>query len=78
MKTIHLRIFGIVQGVGYRQWFRNEMKRLKMTGWVKNRDDGSVEAVVSGSENAIEVLVARARIGPPLAAVTDVHSEVLQ
>lgn len=78
MKTIRLIISGMVQGIGYRKWFLKEAEKLGITGWVKNRDDGSVEAVVSGSKKSIETLAARARIGPPMARVTDVRSEVLQ
>ena len=78
MKTIHGIISGMVQGIGYRRWFLNEAKKLGITGWVKNRDDGSVEALVSGNPKAIEALTTRARIGPPLARVTDIRCEVLQ
>ena len=77
-KSVRLIIFGFVQGIGYRKWFRQEIEKLGITGWVKNRDDGSVEALISGSEKDIEELVVRARIGPPLARVTDVRCEVLQ
>ena len=78
MKTVKLIISGFVQGIGYRRWFLQEAKKLGITGWVKNRDDGSVEALVSGNPEAIKALTTRARIGPPLAHVTDVHCEVLQ
>lgn len=76
--TVRLIISGSVQGIGYRRWFWQEAEKLGITGWVKNRDDGAVEALISGNPKAIETLASRARVGPPLAHVTDVRSEVLQ
>ena len=69
MKTQHLHIHGRVQGVWFREAMRREAERLSVTGWVRNRPDGSVEAVVQGSVEAVDALVAWARIGPPLARV---------
>ena len=69
----HLRIHGTVQGVYYRQSTVEAAQRLAVAGWVRNRSDGSVEAVVSGTDDAAEALVAWARSGPPLASVTEVY-----
>jgi len=69
MKTQHLRIHGRVQGVWFRESMRHEAERLGVTGWVRNRPDGSVEAVVQGSVEAVDALIAWARIGPPQARV---------
>jgi acylphosphatase len=52
---------------------RMEAERLGVTGWVRNRSDGSVEAVVQGSPAAVDAIVAWARRGPELARVTDVQ-----
>ncbi|HET9700685.1 MAG TPA: acylphosphatase, partial [Burkholderiales bacterium] len=71
--TRQLRIFGRVQGVWYRESMRMEAERLGVTGWVRNRRDGSVEAVVQGSPAAVDAIVAWARRGPELARVTDVQ-----
>jgi len=73
----HLIISGRVQGVGFRYSMVEEAERLGATGWVRNRRDGTVEAVVGGDPDAMRALVAWARRGPPSARVTDVRiSEV--
>lgn len=64
-----LRITGAVQGVGYRVWFQSQARALGLNGWVRNRLDGSVEAVVGGEAQAIESMIALARRGPPAAQV---------
>jgi acylphosphatase len=68
-----LLIHGRVQGVGFREAMRIEAERLAVTGWVRNRRDGTVEAVVAGSGDAVAQLIAWARIGPPDARVTRVE-----
>jgi acylphosphatase len=64
-----LRITGIVQGVGYRFAFEHEARALGLSGWVRNRLDGSVEAVVAGDLQSLERIIAWARNGPALAQV---------
>jgi acylphosphatase len=73
MKTQHLRIHGRVQGVWYRESMRQEAERLGVAGWVRNRPDGSVEAVVQGPDEAVDALIAWARIGPPQARVARIE-----
>jgi acylphosphatase len=68
----HLRISGRVQGVGFRDAMCREADRLRVSGWVRNRHDGTVEAVVDGAPDAIETIIAWARRGPPAARVSDV------
>ncbi|HEX2650023.1 MAG TPA: acylphosphatase [Burkholderiales bacterium] len=71
--TLHLRIVGRVQGVGYRDALRREALARGVSGWVRNRRDGSVEALVQGSAEAVDALIAWARRGPPAARVQDVE-----
>ena len=72
MTTRHLRIRGRVQGVGFRVYMQREAQRHGVAGWVRNRHDGSVEAVVQGDTDAVEAVIAWARHGPPSARVTDI------
>ena len=69
----HLKISGRVQGVGFRYSMAEEAGRLGITGWVRNRRDGTVEAVVDGDPDALEAIVAWARQGPRGSRVTDVE-----
>lgn len=65
----HLTISGKVQGVGYRASFAAQAEALKLSGWVRNRSDGNVEALVAGDVQAIDEMLAWARRGPPGARV---------
>ena len=69
MVARQITVRGRVQGVGYRDALRLQAERLGVTGWVRNRSDGSVEALLQGSAEAVEALVAWARRGPPAARV---------
>jgi len=75
MITRRLQITGRVQGVGFRYALQHEADKLGLTGWVRNRSDGSVEALVQGTPAAVEALTAWARRGPPAARVTDLRTE---
>ncbi|MEA3390403.1 acylphosphatase [Sphingobium sp. CCH11-B1] len=65
----HLRIYGRVQGVWYRAWAVETARDLGLTGWVRNRMDGSVEALAQGAAEAVETFIQRAHDGPPNAEV---------
>lgn len=67
-----LVISGHVQGVGYRRWAEREALRLGLAGWVRNRRDGSVEALVAGDAVSVAAFTDACRIGPRGAAVEDV------
>jgi acylphosphatase len=68
-----VRIEGRVQGVWYRGWTVLNAARFRLDGWVRNKPDGSVEAVFSGPAADVEAMIERCRRGPPAAAVTAVH-----
>ena len=70
--TRHLIIRGRVQGVWYRESMRLEANRLGITGWVRNRRDGSVEAMLQGETARVDALIAWAWQGPPAAKVTHI------
>jgi acylphosphatase len=65
----HVIIRGRVQGVGYRIWTEVTALERGLEGWVRNRRDGSVEAVFGGSENNVTAMIADCRRGPPGARV---------
>ena len=75
--ALHLFITGRVQGVGFRYSLRAEARRLGAGGWVRNRRDGSVEAIIEGSPQAQAALVAWARRGPPGARVDAVQENTV-
>lgn len=68
----HLTISGRVQGVWYRKWAVDTARTLGLTGWCRNRVDGSVEAVIEGETAAVEAFIVRAHEGPPAAKVARV------
>ena len=67
----HVRVTGLVQGVFFRAWTRDEARSLRVNGWVRNCHDGSVEAHLEGAEDAVLELVGRMREGPRGARVDD-------
>jgi acylphosphatase len=69
-----LRIFvsGVVQGVGYRRWLQREAEARGVDGWVRNRTDGTVEAVIGGSQGQVGELVILCHAGPSRAKVSRV------
>ncbi|KZV26044.1 acylphosphatase [Dorcoceras hygrometricum] len=69
-KTVRVMIKGRVQGVFYRNWTINNANALGLKGWVRNRRDGSVEALFSGKPDKVDEMEQRCRRGPPDAMVT--------
>jgi acylphosphatase len=63
-KTVRLRITGEVQGVGYRIWATRTASALELRGWVRNRSDGSVEALVIGEDDAVARMIEACHEGP--------------
>lgn len=74
MISRRFQITGQVQGVGFRYAMQHEAARLGVTGWVRNRRDGSVEALVQGAADAVEALIAWARHGPPGSRVAELRA----
>jgi len=70
-----LTISGRVQGVGYRDWTIGTGLRLGLTGWVRNRRDGAVEALIVGNESAVGQMIEACRRGPPMARVDEIDVE---
>lgn len=70
-----VRIQGRVQGVGYRAWVEYQAQAAGLEGWVRNRRDGSVEALFAGGGRSVAELVALCRQGPPSAHVSAVLNE---
>ena len=68
-RTVRLRIEGRVQGVGFRAWFEAAARGLALRGWVRNRRDGGVEALLCGPVAQVDDMIRRAHIGPPHAVV---------
>ena len=73
MNALRLRIAGRVQGVGYRDWLVREASRHGLDGWVRNRRDGTVEALLAGDAPAVQAVVIACRRGPPLARVESIE-----
>ena len=72
MRSARLRITGRVQRVGYRAWAIEAAMRLRLRGWVRNRADGSVEALVIGADDAVAAMIEACRQGPFAARVTNI------
>jgi acylphosphatase len=73
--AVRVRIRGRVQGVAYRYWTVEEASALNLRGWVRNRSDGSVEALFIGPAEAVEDMIDACRSGPPAARVTGIERE---
>lgn len=73
-RAVRVRVAGRVQGVGYRAWVADEASGRGLEGWVRNRRDGSVEAVFAGPAEAVGAMVEACRDGPPAARVTAVET----
>ena len=71
----HVTISGRVQGVGYRYWVEQQARALGLEGWVRNRRDGSVEALFAGPADVVSDMVVSSRRGPSSAHVDAVQEE---
>lgn len=73
---LHVMVRGRVQGVGFRWFVRERARELRLTGWVRNCPDGSVEVVAVGDQNALQRLRAAVTSGPPGAHVSHVEDQM--
>lgn len=73
--TKRLYIHGRVQGVSYRYWTQKKAQNLGLYGWVRNRADGSVEAIAHGQAEQVEALITACKKGPALASVKHIDVE---
>lgn len=73
--TLYLVIYGRVQGVSYRDSMRRQAQNLGVNGWVRNRPDGAVEAVVQGAPGDVELIINWSKRGPQMAEVVRVDVE---
>ncbi|NKB49555.1 MAG: acylphosphatase [Alphaproteobacteria bacterium] len=73
--AVQVRIYGRVQGVWFRGWMVKVAQDLDLAGWVRNRSDGSVEALLVGRPADVETMIGRCRKGPPTARVDDIVLE---
>lgn len=78
MVARQIRVSGRVQGVGYRASLQHEASRRGVSGWVRNRSDGTVEALLQGPQAAVEAVIAWARRGPPGARVEDLDDSAAE
>ncbi|HTW68512.1 MAG TPA: acylphosphatase [Acetobacteraceae bacterium] len=76
MTAKRLVIAGRVQGVGFRAWMQEHARALGLSGWVRNRVDGTVEALVAGEVAAVEELLRLCRRGPRMAEVVSIDEEM--
>ena len=74
MKTVHVIVSGRVQGVWYRGWTVDRANSLNITGWVRNRRDGTVEAMFSGDDDDVDQMLNALHDGPPLANVLHIDA----
>ena len=73
-KSVHVIVAGRVQGVWYRGWTVDQATRRGLDGWVRNRADGTVEAVFAGPEDQVDAMLADCRRGPPAAQVSGIET----
>ena len=76
MKRLHAKVTGRVQGVGFRYFVLNSANQLGLTGWARNRRDGSVEVIAEGELDSLKQLVGALRKGPTSSIVRDLKTNI--
>jgi len=81
MRAVQVIVRGTVQGVGFRAFVEREAQALGLDGWVRNRRDGTVEAVITGDDAVVDRMLMALRVGPPASDVEGLtiapHAEVV-
>ncbi|RUX39459.1 acylphosphatase [Mesorhizobium sp. M4A.F.Ca.ET.020.02.1.1] len=77
-RAVRASVHGRVQGVSYRVWTRSEAVRLGLTGWVRNESDGTVTAMLAGTDAAVSTMIDRLWQGPRGAVVLKVEIEQME
>ena len=72
MSRLHVRVTGVVQGVGFRWFVRERARRLGLAGWVRNLPDGSVEVLAEGDQGQLDLLEGELKKGPQGARVASI------
>ncbi len=78
MPVLRVRVTGVVQGVGFRWFARQLARRYGLAGWVKNREDGTVEIAADGLDADVQAFLSGVRQGPPGARVAEVEVRPLE
>jgi len=78
IRAVHVRISGLVQGVGFRAWTADEARRRQLSGWVRNLASGEVEALFSGPQAIVDDMIAACRRGPGSARVDHIAVEAAE
>ena len=73
--NLYCKIYGRVQGVGFRVWTKNNAEEYSLTGWVKNCPDGTVECELSGEKKVIKAFLEKCQRGPILSSVKKIYKE---
>lgn len=76
--AVRLRIFGRVQGVGYRAWLTRLAEQSGVDGWTRNRADGSVEALLHGDHETVQAVIECCHRGPPLARIDRIEQSTTE
>ncbi|MCX5519924.1 acylphosphatase [Kaistia defluvii] len=77
VRTVHVMVSGLVQGVGYRAWTEREANARRLSGWVRNRRGGEVEAVFTGDPADVAAMLSACHAGPRMARVSAVDVDEL-
>ncbi|MDG6933905.1 MAG: acylphosphatase [Nitrososphaerota archaeon] len=78
MSVTRIKVYGMVQGVGFRFFVRQQAVALGVSGLARNLSDGSVEVILEGPDDAIQMVIEACKVGPPNASVSKITLEKLQ